>query len=614
MASEKDKTLKGKIRFTISRKYFTVFVITAAILIIAFLSIGYNVYKVQIRREAVSVANEVVAFRHWIAKTSVVSLNSPAAGCFAIREFSQIYAAMTAGTTFRITSDDFRNPSNKSDGFELESINSFRADKSLKYVEAFEGGVYRYSQPLKVTEVCLKCHGKPEDAPKEVIETYGHKAFGYKLGDIRGVITVNVPQIGIAAAIKTFASAITLAVFLLAGALALNFIWFKKNIIQPMNSIDLVMKGVGGGNYDKRIDIRTNDEFSDLAATFNETMDTLAKYIRTEEDAKKIQETIIGFLNLLSTASEGDLTVRADVTPDVFGSVGDAFNFMVEGLTDLIDKVKKSADRVNNETERLIPILAEMADGAEKQTVEVRNTTEAIDESLNATFLIADKTDKAQKVSDLALDSIDRGDRKVKDSIEGMQNIRTAIQSVNKRMKYLSERLMEIATISHIIAEVSDRTNLLALNASIEAARAKEHGKGFVVIAEEIKGLAERSAKSTRQIDEIVSSILKESAVVTRHLEDETQYVEQGTKAAMESGAVFKEIDASIRDMVKAISDINASVDIQKGVTKRVVSSMDEVQRVSLQILRLSRDFNAITKAFSDISDRIMSSVSRFKL
>ncbi|MDP3260949.1 MAG: methyl-accepting chemotaxis protein [Thermodesulfovibrionales bacterium] len=411
-------------------------------------------------------------------------------------------------------------------------------------------------------------------------------------------------------------------IFKVVGILAVAFILISilgiiiadRTIVTPIKNITAVAEAVGRGDLTKEIQVKTHDEIGVLGKTLNETINRLRNLVQTEEDQRKTQENIINFLNLLSSASEGDLTQKAEVTPDVFGSIGDAFNLMVEGLTELIEKVRISAQDANMESSKILSVLKEMEEDSEMQTVEVRHAREAVEDAAQSATDITEKTRQAQKISEMVVKAIYKGNRLVLESIDGVQLIRATVQVINKRMKYLSERLIEIGTISQLITEVANRTNLLAINASIEAARAGEQGKGFVVIAEEIRSLAERATKSTKQIGEIISAIQVESAGITKHLEEETKYVEMETKLATDTGAAFKEIDASIKDTVTVISEIDTSANTQKELTSRVILSTEEVQRITREMLNLLKDVSNISASLSATSNALISSVERFKL
>ncbi|MDX9715416.1 MAG: methyl-accepting chemotaxis protein [Dissulfurispiraceae bacterium] len=630
--------ITGRSKKSLYGSFILLFCLTSAVVLGAFIVTGYNLYKIQLRKEAISVADEVVAFRHWIANTGVVWVDklhpdnpdflssrefksdkgsnkfyskNPA---LATRELAKIYATITKGTTFRVTSDEFRNPANKPDTFESKAVKTFKVKKNLAYIEGFDGPYYRYSQSLKVTQGCLKCHGDPEEAPKEVIEKYGYSAFNYKLGDIRGIITVSIPRISVVGAVKSFDPMVYISFVGIILVMALNLLWFRKTIMKPINSIEGVIKSVQQGNYNERMSVARNDEFADIANTFNDTMDKISGYLQTEDERNSTQGNIMHFLDIVSNAADGDLRDKAPVTADVFGSIADAFNLMLEGLTDLIEKVRKSAEDVNLESGRMLSVLKDMEEGSQAQVNEVKKATISVDDAANSAIGITEKVKTAKSVSEEALASVNRGSKTVLESIDGMQLIRVTIQAINKRMKYLSERLMEINTISQLITEISNRTNLLALNASIEASRAGEQGKGFVIIADEIKGLAERSAKSTKQISEIINAIQVESAEVTKHLEEETSYVETETKMAAETGTVFKDIEVTINSIGTIINEINNSAGSQKDITDRVVASMEDVQKVSKQMLNLIQEFSNISNSLTDTSSSLVDSVSKFKL
>lgn len=420
-------------------------------------------------------------------------------------------------------------------------------------------------------------------------------------------------QAGVTIPLWNFAPMIALVVLGLILISIYNALWFRKRIMRPIRAINDVIGSVSEGNYEDRVKLSTGDEFWDIAETFNATMDKMITVIQTEEERKKTQDNIINFLNILSAASEGDLTQKADVTPDVFGSLADAYNLMVEGLSQLIDEVKRSAAEANSRSTSLSDFINQLEGGAEMQMAEVKTASEAVSASATSAVAITERTREAQRISERAAGAVTRGSKIVADSMDGMQLIRATVQAINKRMKHLAERLMEIGTISQLITEIANRTNLLALNASIEAARAGEQGKGFVVIAEEIRGLAEKSAKSTKQIGEIISAIQTEAAGVTKHLEEETHHVEMETNMATDTGTIFEEIAATIKDIGSIVTEVNGAADGQRGLTTKVVSSIEEVQRVSLQVLNIVRDLTDISKSLSDTSNALLSSTTRFK-
>ena len=267
-------------KLSIQVKYSLVFLITL-VLIVGGLLIGiYNLKQRQLRNEAMAVAEQVVAFRAWVAGTGVVWVDHLAPEfrdflskrigvgansntlefysknpALATRELSELANKTATRATFRVTSDEYRNPANAPDGFESASIQFFKSDKDRKYNDALEGGFYRYSQPIFVQQSCLKCHGDPKDAPPEVIEKYGdQKAFGYKVGDVRGIISVKLPDVTVADVMQTLLNPYTLG--LIALAFLLNFFYAQRAIIARLKNLAKTTERLANGELGLPLDVK----------------------------------------------------------------------------------------------------------------------------------------------------------------------------------------------------------------------------------------------------------------------------------------------------------------------------------------------------------------------
>ena len=267
-------------KLSIQIKYSFVFLITL-VLIVAGLFIGtYDMKQRQLRNEAQAVADQVIAFRAWVASTGVVWVDhlapefrdflskkttaSPNAGAIefysknpalATRELSELANKTTTRALFRVTSDEYRNPTNAPDGFEKASLQIFKNDKNLAYNDAIEGNLYRYSRPIFVEQSCLKCHGDPKEAPPEVIEKYGDKkAFGYKVGDVRGIISVKLPDLTVADMMLNLLNPYTLG--LIALAFLLNFFYAQRAIIARLKRLANTTERLANGELDLPLEVK----------------------------------------------------------------------------------------------------------------------------------------------------------------------------------------------------------------------------------------------------------------------------------------------------------------------------------------------------------------------
>jgi hypothetical protein len=258
---------------SIQLKFSLAFLLAVVMVLGAFL-VGVHSLKVrQLRNEATAVAEQVVSFRAWVANSGVVWVDQLHADfadflgkrqdskgnsfysknpALATRELSDIVGKSATRATFRVTSDEYRNPANTPDAFEKLSIAQFKQDSNQKYAETFETGVYRYTTPIFVKPACLRCHGKPEDAPPEVLEKYGDKrAFGYQVGDVRGVISVRLPDITIQEVMTTFLNPYTLG--LIIAAFLLNFFYTQIGVIKRLKGLATKTVNIAKGQMDQEL-------------------------------------------------------------------------------------------------------------------------------------------------------------------------------------------------------------------------------------------------------------------------------------------------------------------------------------------------------------------------
>ena len=401
------------------------------------------------------------------------------------------------------------------------------------------------------------------------------------------------------------------------GALAMIVfftVFVTYRIIRPVKDLMLVAEALGRGDLSKKANVKTGDELGQLGETLNQTIDRLQGLIQTETDRDKMQHQVMDLLSVVSSAAEGDLTVKAEVTADALGSVADAFNLMITGLMSLVTQAHNVALEIQRSTTDILHSSDRMKQGAEQQTNQIKSASDAVNTMSNTTQRMAQNADAATQTSLKATQAAIKGGASVAETIKGMQRIRAAVQTTGKKIKGLGERSLEIGAIIEVINEIATQTNLLALNAAIEAARAGEQGRGFAVVADEVRKLAERAARATKDITGLIKGIQVETSEAVTVMEEGTREVEEGTKLADQAGAALREIEQIVKQTAVLMTGITKAADDQVEVTAQVVHSMDTISKLTQETTHGVQDTVSTIGKLADLSTRLTSAIGRFKL
>ncbi len=411
---------------------------------------------------------------------------------------------------------------------------------------------------------------------------------------------------------KFYYAVITGVVLVFIVVVSLILMW-NRRLLSSVMLLHQTVERLDEGDFSE-LEIKPKDEIGITALLINQAIAQYKEAIIADADRETTQEHLIGFLDVVSEAAEGDLTLKAPVTADAFGSVADAYNLMVESLADLLKETKRNADDVGTQSKYLMQIFQDLETGAEAQSTQIEKVTQAVERSEAAAQEITEKAVLAQEVSTQVDQVTAKGQGLVNDNIESMQLIRVTVQVINKKMKTLSERLLEIGTISQLISEIATRTTILAMNASIEASRAGEQGRGFLVISDEIKRLADKSAEATKQINGVIKSIQTEAGEVTASLEEETRIVESQTRLAQDTGDAFVSIKEAIDKSKNVVTEISELSKAQLEMTKNVDEAMGRVVEISQIAQRHVKDSSKITIGLNSQSSDLLVSVGTFRL
>ncbi len=385
-------------------------------------------------------------------------------------------------------------------------------------------------------------------------------------------------------------------------------------IIAPVRDLMRVAEALGRGDLSKKATVKTGDELGQLGQTLNNTIDRLQGLVQTESDRDKMQHQVMDLLSIVSSAAEGDLTVKAEVTADALGSVADAFNLMITGLTSLVTQASNVAAEIQHSTSDILRASERMRIGAEQQTAQIQGAVNTVNDMSHSIQRMAENAESATQASLKATQAAVKGGASVAETIKGMQRIRAAVQTTGKKIKGLGERSLEIGAIIEVINEIATQTNLLALNAAIEAARAGEQGKGFAVVADEVRKLAERAARATKDITGLIKGIQVETSEAVTVMEEGTREVEEGTKLADQAGAALREIEQIVKQTSTLVTDITSTAASQVKVSGGVAQSMNSISRLAQETTTGVRDTVDTISRLAELSKRLTDAIGRFKL
>ena len=369
---------------------------------------------------------------------------------------------------------------------------------------------------------------------------------------------------------------------------------------------------IGGGAGLVRLRVSEQDQRAVLAQ--NRRMEAEAQ----EQEAKRVndanQAAILRLMNELQGVAEGDLTQQATVTEDITGAIADSVNYTVEELRTLVSQVQGTVGRVTDTTEQVEANSTELLATSSEQLREIRDTGESV---LQMAGRINDVSAKAQEtalVAKQSLDAAEQGLRAVQNTIGGMNSIRDQIQETSKRIKRLGESSQEIGEITELISDITEQTNVLALNAAIQAASAGEAGRGFSVVAEEVQRLAERSGDATRQIAALVKTIQTDTQDAVGAMERSTQGVVEGTRLSDAAGTALGEIDKVTRQLSELIERISNQALSEAQSANVVAANIQHIFAVTEQTGEGTRSTAQMVRELSRTAEELKQSVARFKI
>jgi len=376
------------------------------------------------------------------------------------------------------------------------------------------------------------------------------------------------------------------------------------------------------GNLHAQATVYTEDELGYLATGFNDmsrviftiTNEAQRKARDQEEDKETLQRQVIRLLDDVEGAARGDLTVQAEVTADVLGAVADAFNLTIQNLRDIVQQVKFAAQQVTKGSTNSETFARALSSDALRQAEELAVTLNSVQVMTESIQRVAEAAREAESVARDASTIALKGGEAVENTVAGILEIRETVAETTRKVKRLAESSQEISKIVALISQIASRTNLLALNASIEAARAGEAGRGFAIVADEVRQLADKSAKSLKEIEQIVMQIQSETNSVMSAMEEGTQQVIKGTKLAEEAKRSLENIIQVANRIDTLVRSITSDTVEQTETSRAVAQVMQSVELTAQETSQEAQRVSGALQQLVGVSRDLISSVERFRV
>ncbi|HVP89181.1 MAG TPA: methyl-accepting chemotaxis protein [Casimicrobiaceae bacterium] len=336
--------------------------------------------------------------------------------------------------------------------------------------------------------------------------------------------------------------------------------------------------------------------------------------LESEQENKRNQEAILRLLNEMGNLADGDLTVQASVTEDVTGAIADSINFTIEELRTLVKGINSATDQVAKATTDAQAISNRLYEASQRQNKEIQQASASVLQMAQSINEVSQTASQSARVAQQSLAAAEKGGQAVQNQITGMNEIRSQIQDTAKRIKRLGESSLEIGEIVELISDITEQTNVLALNAAIQAASAGEAGRGFTVVAEEVQRLAERSAEATKQIDAIVKTIQADTQDAVAAMEKSTVGVVEGTKLSDAAGQALDEIRRVSRELAELIGGISAQTQKQSASVSDVTRGMQGILKITEETTEGTKQTNVSIGQLTKLAAELRSSVAGFKV
>ncbi len=348
-----------------------------------------------------------------------------------------------------------------------------------------------------------------------------------------------------------------------------------------------------------------------IRSMLKNTRDQLAV---SKETNDRNQRAILTLLDEMATLADGDLTVKATVTEDITGAIADSMNYAIEAMRSLVGTINEASTKVAETSKSARDNTLRLSETSEKQARKIVSASESITDLTHSIDKVSKNAEVSAGVAEQSLGFAQNGVETVRRVIEGMENIRVNIHDTSKRIKRLGESSQEIGDIVGLITDIADQTNILALNAAIQASSAGEGGRGFAVVADEVQRLAERSANASKQIEALVRTIQADTGEAVQAMEKSTTNVVRGSQQAEDAGSALEEIENVSNQLADLIKGISEEAREQAIVSSVIAEAMNSIQGSTKHSVSSAKDTASAVGELVEHANELRHSVEGFKL
>jgi twitching motility protein PilJ len=342
--------------------------------------------------------------------------------------------------------------------------------------------------------------------------------------------------------------------------------------------------------------------------------DQRKRFASSTELNQRNQEAIMRLLDEMGSLAEGDLTVKTTVSEDITGAIADSVNYAIDELRSLVTTINETSEQVSSSAQETQTTARHLANAAEQQAQQISSATSAINQIVSSMDIVSKDSAESADVAERSVKIASHGAEVVRETISGMDSIRDQIQETSKRIKRLGESSQEIGSIVELINDIAEQTNILALNAAIQAASAGEAGRGFAVVADEVQRLAERSTSATKRIETLVQTIQSDTNEAVNSMEQTTAEVVAGARLAEDAGSALGDIERVSHDLSALIQNISTAAREQSAAATDVSHSMNAIQEITSQTSQGASQTADSIGTLAQLASDLRRSVAHFKL